>query len=194
MSAVQSATSCTAECFIYIKGTSTLPFPGPSQSALVFCPAFGWHYVMHVEVRKWGAVLVAFPFINPAVCQWQIQVQFSNTCSSSVATLSSYGARSSLKAAAALIAFSIASGKLYSKVISLSFQFSLFWLNLPDTHNDLYDGRASKTVWCKERDHHHVSKLKSIIKSQEGKILYIFCRSSWPFAFRLQVCSWLIFR
>lgn len=140
---------------------------------------------------------MTFPFINPAVCQWQIQIQFSNICFNSVATLSSYGVsiiHQSLKASAAVIAFSIANGKLYSKVISLSFQFSLFWLNLPDMHDDLYDGRASKTVQCKERDHHHVSKLKSMIKSQEGKMLYIFCRSSWPFAFRLQVCSWLIFR
>lgn len=77
MSAVLSVTSCAAEYFIYIKGVSTEPFPGPSQSAVVLCPAAAWRYVMPVEVRKRGAVLVTFPFINLARCQWQIQVQFS---------------------------------------------------------------------------------------------------------------------
>lgn len=92
MSAVLSVTSCAAEHFIYIKGTSALSFPGPSQSAAASCPPFGCRCVIQVEVRKQGAVLVAFPFINPAICHWQIHLQFSylNIYSNSVATLSSY--------------------------------------------------------------------------------------------------------
>lgn len=84
--------SGTAECFIYIKGTSAVSFPGPSLSAAVLCPPFGCRYVMQVEVRKQGAVLVALPFINPATCQWQMHWRFSylNIYSNSIATLSSY--------------------------------------------------------------------------------------------------------
>lgn len=65
----RTVTSYAAEYFTYIKGASTLPFPGPSQFAIVLFPAFRWHYMMRVEVRKRGAVPVFFSFVSPAVCQ-----------------------------------------------------------------------------------------------------------------------------
>lgn len=74
----------------------------------------------------------------------------------------------------------------------LSFQLSLLWLNLPDTCNNLYEGRASKRVPCKARDHHYHMSDKNLRKGR-------WCTFSGAppgllHLFRLQVSSWMIFR
>lgn len=140
--------SCTAECFVYIKGMRAVSFPGPSLSAAVLCPPFGCRCVIQVEVRKRGAVLVALPFINPAICQWQMHFTvlifkhlFQFYCH--IAFLQAEyrtGETESLLQHWLPFPKEIAN---FIQPVGPSFQFSLIWWNLLDVCSDFYESQIS---------------------------------------------------